>query len=206
VAGNDLPVAALAAGAHDARSRPPTRRRGAVLEQAILDAAWDELTAVGYAQVTMAGVAARAGTNKAALYRRWPNRTELLAASIARRIVPLAANPISTGSLRGDVIAVLHAMNHRCRAAKNVPDPGGELAAYLLREAAAEGFEQMSLALSWACQRGETDAASLSTQIARMPVNVLHSELCLGTTPATDRLITEIVDEVFLPLTANRSM
>jgi hypothetical protein len=64
----------------------------------------------------------------------------------------------------------------------------------------------MSLALSWACQRGETDAASLSTQIARMPVNVLHSELCLGTTPATDRLITEIVDEVFLPLTANRSM
>jgi len=206
VAGNDLPATALAAGAHDARSRPPTRRRGAVLEQAILDAAWDELTAVGYAQATMAGVAARAGTNKAALYRRWPNRTELLAAAIDRRIVPLAAKPISTGSLRGDVIAVLHAMNHRCRAAKIVPDPGGELAAYLLRQAAAEGFDQMSLALSRACQRGEIDAVSLSTQIARMPVNVLHSELCLGTTPVTDRLITEIVDEVFLPLTANRSM
>jgi len=88
----------------------------------------------------MAGVAARAGTNKAALYRRWPNRTELLAAAIDRRIVPLAAKPISTGSLRGDVIAVLHAMNQRCRAAK-----------------------------------------------------------------ITDRLITEIVDEVFLPLTAYRS-
>jgi hypothetical protein len=78
------------------------------------------------------------------------------------------------------VIAVLHAMNHRCRAATTVPDPGGELAAYLLRQAAAEGFEQVSLALSRACQHGETGAASLSTQIARVPVNVLHSELALA--------------------------
>jgi AcrR family transcriptional regulator len=204
MAGNDLPADAPAAGARDARSWPPTRRRGAVLEQALLDAAWDELTAAGYAQVTMAGVAARACTNKAALYRRWPNRTELLAAAIDRRVAPLAGEPVSTGSLRGDVIAVLHAMNHRCRAAKIVPDPGGELAAYLLRRAAAEGFEQMSLALSRAGQRGEIDVASLSTQIARLPVNVLHSELRLGTTPVTDRLITEIVDEAFLPLTGSR--
>ena len=81
---------------------------------------------------------------------------------------------------------------------------GGELVAYLLRRAAAEGFEQLSLALSRACQRGEINAASLSTQVARLPVNVLHSELCLGTTPVTDRLITEIVDEAFLPLTGSR--
>jgi AcrR family transcriptional regulator len=204
MAGNDFPADAPAAGARDARSGAPTRRRGAVLEQALLDAAWDELTAAGYAQVTMAGVAARAGTNKAALYRRWPNRTELLAAAIDRRVAPLAAEPVSTGSLRGDVIAVLHAMNDRCRAAKIVPDPGGELAAYLLRRAAAEGFEQLSLALSWAGQRGEIDVASLSTQVARLPVNVLHSELCLGTMPVTDRLITEIVEEAFLPLTGSR--
>jgi hypothetical protein len=108
--------------------------------------------------------------------------------------------------LRGDVIAVLKAMNRRCRAAKIVPDPGGELAAYLRRQAATEGFEQMNLILRQAHQRGEIDAASLRTQVARLPVNVLHSELCLGTTPVTDRLITEIVDEVFLPLAANHSM
>jgi AcrR family transcriptional regulator len=192
--GNDFPGAAPMAGAHQARSGPSTRRRGAVLERAILDAAWDELTDAGYAQVTMAGIAARAGTNKAALYRRWPNRTELLAAAIARRIVPLAASPVSTGSLRGDVIAILGAMNDRCRAATIVPDPGGELAAYLLRRAAAAGFEEMGLALSRAGQRGEIDAASVSTQFARIPVNVLHSELCLGTTPVTDQLITEITE------------
>src|SRR5215472_16899601 len=145
--GNDL-SAAQAANASAARPEPPrTRRRGAVLEDAILDAAWDELTAVGYGRVTMAGIAARAGTNKAALYRRWPNRTELLAAAIDRRVVPLGEQPASTGSLRGDAIAVLRAMNRRCGAAQTVPDPGGELAAYLRRQAAAEAFEQMNLVL-----------------------------------------------------------
>ena len=36
------------------------RRRGSSLEAALLDAAWDELHVVGYAALTMDGVAARA--------------------------------------------------------------------------------------------------------------------------------------------------
>ena len=204
VPGSD-PSAAQAATASVARPEPPrTRRRGAVLEDAILDAAWDELAGVGYARVTMAGIAARAGTNKAALYRRWPNRTELLAAAIDRRVVPLSGQPVNTGSLRGDAIAVLQAINRRCRAAQAVPDPGGELAAYLRRHAAAEGFEQMNLILRRAHQRGETGTVPPSTQVARLPVNVLHSELCLGSAPVPDQHITEIVDELFLPLAADQ--
>ena len=183
-----------------------TRRRGTVLEHAILDAAWDELAAVGHAQVTMAGIAARAGTSKAALYRRWPNRTELLAAAIDRRVVPLAALPVDTGNLRGDVIAVLQAVNRRCSAAQAVPDPGGELTAYLRRSAAAEGFEQMDHVLRRARQRGETGASRVSTQVARLPVNVLYSELCLSTVPVPDQRITEIVDELFLPLATGHPM
>ena len=204
VPGNDL-SAAQAATASVARPEPArTRRRGAVLEDAILDAAWDELAGVGYARVTMAGIAARAGTNKAALYRRWPNRTELLAAAIDRRVVPLGEQPVSTGSLRGDAIAVLQAMNRRCRAAQTAPDPGGEFAAYLRRQAATEGFEQMDLILHRAHQRGETGTAPPSAQVARLPVSVLHSELCLGSAPVPDRFITEIVDELFLPLAADQ--
>jgi AcrR family transcriptional regulator len=198
------PAAAAGGGAPPGSAR--TRRRGAVLEDAILDAAWDELTAVGYAQVTMAGVAARAGTNKAALYRRWPNRTGLLAAAIDRRVVPLAAPPADTGSLRGDVIAVLQAVNRRSHAAQAVPDPGGELTACLRHRAATEGFEQMDLVLRRARQRGEASAARVSTQVARLPVSVLHSQLCLGTAPVPNQAITEIVDELFLPLAAGRPM
>lgn len=201
VTGSQSSATSPAAVADSAPPGPPrTRRRGAVLEDAILDAAWDELAAVGYAQVTMAGIATRAGTSKAALYRRWPNRTELLAAAIDRRVVPLAAAPADTGSLRGDVIAVLQAVNRRSHAAQAVPDAGGELAAYLRRRAAAEGFEQMDLVLSRARQRGEASAAPVSTQVARLPVSVLHSELCLSSAPVPDQALIKIVDEIFLPL------
>jgi hypothetical protein len=44
-------------------------------------------------------------------------------------VVPLDASPADTGSLRGDLIAVLQAVNRRSLAAQAVPDPGGELTA-----------------------------------------------------------------------------
>src|SRR5262249_59916644 len=53
------------------------RRRGRDLEEAILEAAWDELVAVGYAHMTVDGVAARAPASKAVLYRRWPHLPSL---------------------------------------------------------------------------------------------------------------------------------
>ena len=187
----------------EALSGPRTRRRGAALEEAILDAAWDEVVAVGYDRVTMASIAARAGTNKATLYRRWPNRTQLVTAAIDRRVVPLGAQPIDTGTLRGDVIAVLEAMIRSCHAARIVPDPGGDLATHLRHRAAAEGFEQMDLILRRARQRGETGAAQPSAHLAHLPVHVLHSELCLGTTSTPDQLATDIVD-TFLPLLIDR--
>ena len=62
------------------------RRRGVELEGAILRAAWDELTAVGYARLSMEGVADRAQTGKQVLYRRWPNRAELGRASCRERV------------------------------------------------------------------------------------------------------------------------
>jgi AcrR family transcriptional regulator len=205
VTGSEPSATSPATAAGSARPGPPrTRRRGAVLEDAILDAAWDELAAVGHAHATMAGITARACTSKAALYRRWPSRTELLAAAIDRRVVPLDASPADTGSLRGDVIAVLQAVNRRSHAAQAVPDPGGELTAYLRRRATAEGFEQMSLVLRRARQRRE--AGRVSAQVARLPVHVLHSELCLRTAPVPDQTITEIVDELFLPLAARHPM
>src|SRR5262249_46134400 len=68
-----------------------TRRRGAALDAAIRRAAADELAASGYAGLTMEKVASRAGTNKNALYRRWPNRLALGIAAYRQlsRNVPL---------------------------------------------------------------------------------------------------------------------
>src|ERR671937_754114 len=72
-----------------------TRRRGAALEAAILDATWTELAAVGYERLSMEGVAARAGTSKAVLYRRWPNRADLLALLRRARDQALVLNEVA---------------------------------------------------------------------------------------------------------------
>ena len=53
-------------------SRGAGRPRDPRIEQAALAAVRELLTEGGYAAVTVAAVASRAGTTKAALYRRWP--------------------------------------------------------------------------------------------------------------------------------------
>jgi AcrR family transcriptional regulator len=53
-------------------ARPAGRPRDPRIEQAALAAVRELLAEGGYPAVTVAAVAARAGTTKAALYRRWP--------------------------------------------------------------------------------------------------------------------------------------
>lgn len=55
-----------------------SRRRGTELEHAIFEAALAELVEAGYGRLTMEGVAARARTGKAAVYRRWSTRQALV--------------------------------------------------------------------------------------------------------------------------------
>ncbi|MFJ2810720.1 TetR/AcrR family transcriptional regulator [Kitasatospora sp. NPDC087271] len=63
--------------AREALTRP-VRRRGKELENAIFEATIDQLTSGGYARLTMEGVAGAARTGKAALYRRWASKDELV--------------------------------------------------------------------------------------------------------------------------------
>jgi len=83
------------------------RRRGAALHDAIRTAVLGLVTESGVAGVPMEAVAARAGTSKPVLYRRWPDRAALL----RDPLVPLAMQAIpapDTGSYRADMLAVLH--------------------------------------------------------------------------------------------------
>src|SRR5262245_62537286 len=55
-------------------------------------------------------VARRAGTNKNAIYRRWPNRAALGLAAY-RELVEVELGLPDTGELRGDVLELLRRMN-----------------------------------------------------------------------------------------------
>ncbi|MEV8333523.1 TetR/AcrR family transcriptional regulator [Streptomyces niveus] len=88
-----------------ATARPRTvvsRRRGPVLERAILDAALEQLSTVGWNGLTMEGVAAQAQTGKAAVYRRWPSKEDLVADALAAGLPPLDDAP-DLGGVRDDL-------------------------------------------------------------------------------------------------------
>lgn len=88
-----------------------SRRRGAVLERAILDAALDQLSRVGWNGLTMEGVAAGAQTGKAAVYRRWPSKEDLVADAL-RAGLPRFEEAPDLGSVRDDLLAL-------CRRARD---------------------------------------------------------------------------------------
>ncbi|MFF7994512.1 TetR-like C-terminal domain-containing protein [Kitasatospora xanthocidica] len=85
---------------------PPLRRRGEALESAIYEAVLRQLTTDGYARLTMEGVAAAAQTGKAALYRRWSSKEELVMDALRASLPPAGRTP-DTGNLRGDLLEVV---------------------------------------------------------------------------------------------------
>jgi AcrR family transcriptional regulator len=100
-------------GGQVARTSRRARRPGRLdrsLDPVILDATLAGVAEVGYDRLSMDDVASRAGVGKAAIYRRWPTKAVVVADAIAhwrRRLGPV--EPPSTGSLRGDIDALVAA-------------------------------------------------------------------------------------------------
>lgn len=184
-----------------------TRRRGPALEEALLDAAWDELRAVGYAKLTMEGVAQRAGTSRPVLARRWPTRPELVIAALRRYRPMLSGEVPDTGNLRDDVLAVLR------RTSAGLTEIGAETIYGLLGDYFADpalvpdlqaqvgyiGAEVMATILKRAAERGEA-RNDIPPRVATLPIDLLRHELFRSLSPADDQAMTQIVDQVFLPL------
>lgn len=83
------------------------RPRDPRIDAAILGATADLLAEIGYANLTMAAVADRAGTTKTALYRRWSSKAEL----VHEAAFPAAPTALTTpeGDIAGDVRAMIAA-------------------------------------------------------------------------------------------------
>ncbi len=90
----------------DTTRRPPGRPRSPAADEAILEAAVDVFADVGLEALTMEGVAARARVGKSTLYRRYPNKLDLVVSAV-RCYTAVGAPPPDTGSTRGDVQAIV---------------------------------------------------------------------------------------------------
>ena len=189
-----------------------TRRRGAELERAILDAAWEQLTAEGYEHFTIDTVAARAQTSKPVLYRRWKTREDLLRATVRHRGAVSSPPVPDTGTLRGDLLALLtHANTTRNPMAALIssmlgsyfnqsgPTPGELRAAFLSQRGSV--VEQV---VNRAVERGEVDPARLTPRIIDLPFDLFRNEILMTLKPVPDHVLRQIVDDIFIPLVTTK--
>jgi AcrR family transcriptional regulator len=86
-----------------------TRRRGETLLRAIFSAALDQLRDVGWRRLTMEGVAACAHTGKAALYRRWASKEDLVVAAIESTLPEPPGVP-DLGDIRVELLYLVNRM------------------------------------------------------------------------------------------------
>ena len=186
------------------------RRRGEELERAVLDAAWDELVNVGFPGLTMESVAARAKTGVAVLYRRWSNKDDLVMAALQhygrtnRIAIP------DTGSLRGDMLALLGNVNDGRSSFTTVVTAtfagllaGSGLTPAQVRERIMDDRPFWSAEVYHrAAERGEIDLGRVPTAVLSMPFDLMRHDLLMTLHPMTPERIREIVDDLFLPLVA----
>ncbi|MBT2414924.1 TetR/AcrR family transcriptional regulator [Streptomyces sp. ISL-12] len=192
-----------------ASAQAASRRRGVVLERAILDAALEQLGTVGWNGLTMEGVAAGAQTGKAAVYRRWPSKEDLVADALRSGLPRFDIAP-DLGSVREDLLALcrrardamfsrsgfaLRSVIHECDTlqaerfhaviAEGVIEPTMRL----LREVISRGIERKEV---------RSDAANGYVFDAVPAMMMYRSKVC-GCEWA-DSEIEEMIDQLMVPL------
>jgi AcrR family transcriptional regulator len=192
----------------DQARRTRQRRRGEELEADLLDAAWRELVEVGFARLTMESVAARAKTGVAVLYRRWPNKDELVLTTLRHHGSTHPVETPDTGSLRGDMIALLESFGSSRVAFAAVIGAvfSGLLASSGLTPAEArekiltDRPPQSGAIFARAHERGEIDLDRIPPAILTMPVDLLRHDMLMTYQPIAPERILTIVDDLFMPL------
>lgn len=183
----------------------PSRRRGEALVSAIHAAVMDELAEVGYGGLSIERVAERARTGKASIYRRWPNRLELVLEAIDH-VMPRLDKAPDTGSVREDLLVVLRliatTMSSRDGAAAKacVDGPDDELARAVRERLLPPRKAMMLEILRNGAERGEVRREAVTTRVAETGPMLLHGELLQRGSPIADEAVVAIVDEVLMPL------
>jgi AcrR family transcriptional regulator len=201
----DTPEGPAAAPA-DHRKGP--RRRGEALYAAIFDATLAELAEVGYPRLAMERIAARARTSKASLYKRWPNRAELVVAALQQLGGGDPEPTPDTGSLREDVLALLRfgarsldgifGEAARGLMAENLTNP--ERTANLRAHMFTGRNKRMREILERAAARGEIPATAIKPHLIGFAPALVDYHFLVYGAPIPDELLTGIVDDILLPV------
>ncbi|RJL25182.1 TetR/AcrR family transcriptional regulator [Bailinhaonella thermotolerans] len=177
--------------------------KGPRAEKAIFDATLRLLTERGYDGLTVEGVADLAGVNKTTLYRWWPSKPALVRAALLRADVLTVEIP-DTGSLRGDLIALVEGMIGLLGgqgaggvAAAVLASAGrDETLAALSRDFFADRLERERPIFDRAVERGELSDATGVMTLMDLLAGAVWLRLVLRGLPAPPRFAEELVDTV----------
>lgn len=207
----------MSAASPSAGAVTPQRRRGVALEGAILAAAFAELSEAGYTAFSVEAVAARARTGKASIYRRWPTKQELVMDALLAAL-PDPDQILCPDQLPDDVTTVeaLHGVARTIAAA--LDSPAGDAVRSIKCESASdpklakmidERFQAPRRAallalLKRGVNRGEVRPEAATMLVADVLPAVLMHRVILQRECVDERTITEIMDQVLIPLVATR--
>ena len=166
----------------------------------------------GYVRFTMESVAERAQTSRAVLYRRWPQRWDLISAAVRRY---QETNPVAvpdTGSLREDLVTYLRDTSRKraefaaifTLGMASLYEESGASPADLREELTRGRVMITDTIFDRAVTRGEIDGEGLTRRVRDLPFDLLRNELIMHLRPVPDEVIDAIVDEVVLPLVSRR--
>lgn len=183
-----------------------SRRRGEVLERALYEATLAELAEVGYGGLTMEGIAARAHTGKAALYRRWDTKCELVHAALVFALPPIP-EARSGRSAREKLLAMFVA--HRDILAGKTAFPGLEIIHQLLHEPEMRAIfadavvgprlQIVESILQAAVEGGDLDPDTVTPLTACVGPALINHHFLLTGSPPNRRELALIVDTVIPP-------
>jgi AcrR family transcriptional regulator len=190
------------------------RPRSQSARKAILDAAAHLLLAKGLSAVSMDAVAQRAGVSKATIYRWWPTKETLALDALYTEWSAVTPVPRDTGSLRGDLLALLRPW---ARLAGAKDKPYGRVVAALLTEAQtdpkfADEYHSRVLeprraearaVLQRAVDRGDIPAATKMEVALDLLYGPIYHRLLHGHAPVNDRFVRDVVDMVLTGLQPN---
>ncbi|WEG08911.1 TetR-like C-terminal domain-containing protein [Microbacterium horticulturae] len=189
---------------------PVGRPRDPDVDASILDATADLLAEKGPTAMTVDAVAAAAGCGKAAIYRRWAGKTELVVAAVRR--LYLAPEVPDTGTLRGDLlVAIGHYSGRDDRDARVLANVLAEAQnASALRAAAYESVgrppvDVLYRVMARAIERGELADDAPVDLVATIVPAVAFQTLTSQRRTLTEAEVVELVDRVVIPALTSRA-
>jgi len=177
----------------------PGRPRDAAIDGAVLDATVAVLRARGWSGFALETVAARAGTTKAAIRRRWPARQRLIIDALASLLVspPAPDNGCTRCDLIESVTLLTEMLNDRLPPGVLAPlvadcaDP--ELRRHLVDTLVAPTREAAAVAVRRAVDRGELRADVDPGMVVDLLAATVYQRALFGDAPQDARTLVDVL-------------